>query len=388
MYEENAAHILELALSLIYDLKTEYENIQSLPKEGRKFMEYTKYTENCHFFSHIEDFEERERLEKKIQCIQPQIVTGFGRLEQLRQEHAVVRRHKAQLEADKVFSFKMEIQNEIQVDLDPERKEAQPGHVQRIKYLEDTLGKAEQAEKLKENFDPFMEYIKEFEIEGFNISIFDPDSDTDNDDDATDGGESSRESSTSNKDELPTRRERHHREKRLLKKELEFKVQVDLESCYRIGKKQEDKRRAVLMEVMNPQDKTQILGEGKNLREKNLAQKEGRQLKLLEDRLYIDGTLYRSGKKSEGDDEGGKLEDSVKGDEPMRRQDKMKETRTAFKLVDKRVTRQATKLLKDGGLKTYLFPMPRKNPRTNEVVTGCANQREDTVDRRRIQERN
>ena len=100
------------------------------------------------------------------------------------------------------------ISDYIDLLITTERKEARPGHIQRIKFLEDTQGKAELAEKLKESFDPFVEYMKEFEIEGFNISLFDPDSDDDYDygddsDDDYDGGESSSESIAADEDELP-----------------------------------------------------------------------------------------------------------------------------------------------------------------------------------------
>ncbi|CAG0884297.1 unnamed protein product [Darwinula stevensoni] len=64
----------------------------------------------------------------------------------------------------------------IDLLIQTEQREARPGYVQRIKYLQDTKGKAELAEKLKQGFDPFKEYMKDFEVEGFDISISDPNS--------------------------------------------------------------------------------------------------------------------------------------------------------------------------------------------------------------------
>ncbi|CAG0886419.1 unnamed protein product [Darwinula stevensoni] len=260
---------------------------------------------------------ERKRLEAALQGIQPQITAGLGRLEHLRQEHATLKQHEADLEANKNFAYKVKIQKQLKANLsigeyvtnclkcnftchypctvpnddrkgdcdvvdyetgkcmvcplkchwqqhfnnpyrfeiieeevtrtsnelkekyeraageklnaqgivkqlikefnqerakvleltnrahdclqrldkialkpDPlgvteyidvlieaERRSACPGFSQRIKYLEDTRGKAELAAKLKGEFDPFKEYMKEFEKEGFNICIFDPDPD-------------------------------------------------------------------------------------------------------------------------------------------------------------------------------------------------------------------
>ncbi|CAG0886990.1 unnamed protein product [Darwinula stevensoni] len=69
----------------------------------------------------------------------------------------------------------------IDLLIESERREARPGFSQRMRYLEDTRAKAELATKLKDDFDPFKEYMKEFEQENFNISLFDPDpEDTDN----------------------------------------------------------------------------------------------------------------------------------------------------------------------------------------------------------------
>ncbi|CAG0892511.1 unnamed protein product [Darwinula stevensoni] len=269
-----------------------------------------------------EVLEERRRLQTVLQGIQPQITAGLGRLEQLRQEHAALRRYEAEIEANKNFIIKVNVQKQRKVDLatgtyvtnclrcnftchypcmipedqlkercsamamnmetgevmhcavcpnkcspdehvnnpyrfelyeeeetrtaeelkkkyeaaagkrldaegivkeiikdfnkerskilelikeahqclqkldkialkpDPlgvtdyldllirtEKREARPGYAQRIKYLEDTRAKAELSEKLREDFDPFREYMKEFEEEGFNICLFDPDSD-------------------------------------------------------------------------------------------------------------------------------------------------------------------------------------------------------------------
>ena len=179
---------------------------------------------------------------------------------------------------------------------------------------------------------------------------------------------------------------------------------MDLVSCYRIGRKQGDKRRPVLMEAKNSQDKLRILNEGKNLREKNLglwmtqdfpfgiretrrkliptmlaARKEGRQVKLVEDRLYIDGTLYRGDDISkEEDNEGVKADDRIERGGAMGRRNKSVELRIQRKLGDKRATRQTTKRLKEGGLERYLSPMRCKNPQVREVITDHADQREDT----------
>ncbi|CAG0886418.1 unnamed protein product [Darwinula stevensoni] len=65
----------------------------------------------------------------------------------------------------------------IDLLIEAESRNASPGFSQRIKYLQDTRGKADLAAKLKGEFDPFHEYMREFEKEGFNISIFDPDAD-------------------------------------------------------------------------------------------------------------------------------------------------------------------------------------------------------------------
>ncbi|CAG0885452.1 unnamed protein product [Darwinula stevensoni] len=260
---------------------------------------------------------ERKRLETALQGIQPQIIAGLGRLKNLRQEHAALRQHKADLEANNNFSYKVKIQKQLKVNLavgeyvtnclkcnstchypctvpnderkgdcdvvdfqtgkcmvcplnchwkehfnntyrfditeeevtktsddlkekytratgkrqsaqgivkqlinefnqerakvleltnkahrclqrldeialkpdqlgvteyidlliEAESRNASPGFSQSIKYLQDTRGKAELAAKLKGEFDPFHEYMREFEKEGFNISIFDPDPD-------------------------------------------------------------------------------------------------------------------------------------------------------------------------------------------------------------------
>ena len=63
----------------------------------------------------------------------------------------------------------------IDLLIQTEQREAKPGHLQRIKYLQDTRAKAKLAQTLKNDFDPFEEYMKEFEKEGFNICLFDPD---------------------------------------------------------------------------------------------------------------------------------------------------------------------------------------------------------------------
>ncbi|CAG0898718.1 unnamed protein product, partial [Darwinula stevensoni] len=288
-----------------------------------------------------EVLEERRRLQAALQGIQPQIIAGLGRLEQLRQEHAALKQHEAELEANRNFIIKVNVQKQSKVDLDPgvyvtncltcnyschypctipddklkddcsamginmetgrvthclvcpkncpphehvnnpyrfdlyeeeetrtaedlkkkyekaegrrlnaqgvvkalikdfnrervkildltkkahaclqkldeialkpdplgvtdyldllietERREGKIGHVQRIKYLEDTRAKAALSEKLKKDFDPFEEYMKEFEEEGFDISLFDPDTDTDDDED-----EPSAENVTADEDE-------------------------------------------------------------------------------------------------------------------------------------------------------------------------------------------
>ncbi|CAG0882939.1 unnamed protein product [Darwinula stevensoni] len=263
--------------------------------------------------------EERRRLQTALQGIQPQIIAGLGRLEQLRQEHEALKKHKAALKANKNFKIKVKVQKHEKVNLDPgeyvtnclrcnfschypclisqdhvkdmcsamgvdmetgaithclvcpnkcppdqhfnntyrfemheeeetrtaedlkkkyqkaegkiltaegimkalikefnrerveilelskraheclqkldeialkpdplgitdylnllietEKREGRSGHVQRIKFLEDTRAMAELSQKLRHDFDPFQEYMKEFEEDGFDISLFDP----------------------------------------------------------------------------------------------------------------------------------------------------------------------------------------------------------------------
>ncbi|CAG0882937.1 unnamed protein product [Darwinula stevensoni] len=67
--------------------------------------------------------------------------------------------------------------------IETEKKENRPGYLQRIKYLENTRAKAALGEMLKKDFDPFEEYTKEFEEKGIDISMFDPDSGSDDNED-------------------------------------------------------------------------------------------------------------------------------------------------------------------------------------------------------------
>ncbi|CAG0882562.1 unnamed protein product [Darwinula stevensoni] len=62
----------------------------------------------------------------------------------------------------------------IDLMIEAEKRDAAPGYLQRITYLEDARRKADLAEKLKDKFDPFETYMKEFEQEGIDISCFDP----------------------------------------------------------------------------------------------------------------------------------------------------------------------------------------------------------------------
>ena len=71
----------------------------------------------------------------------------------------------------------LEVTDYLDLLIESESQEARPGFQQRIKYLEDARAKAGLANELRSNFDPFKEYMKEFEQEGFNISLFDPDED-------------------------------------------------------------------------------------------------------------------------------------------------------------------------------------------------------------------
>ncbi|CAG0887656.1 unnamed protein product [Darwinula stevensoni] len=297
--------------------KTYWEmGVSSFKKFFRKFQD----TKPVSLTLTKEVLKERQRLETALQGIQPQITAGLGRLEQLRQEHAALRQHEAELQANKEFTYTVKVQKQTRVDLeigvyvtnclrcnfschfpctipqddmkdncdamgvntetglvthclvcpgncppnqhvnnqyrfelfeeeetktsdelkakyeeaagkklttegivkelikgfnqeranilnltkraheclqrlddialkpDPlavtdyidlliqtEQREAKPGHLQRIKYLQDTRAKAKLAETLKKDFDPFEEYMKEFEEEGFNICLFDPD---------------------------------------------------------------------------------------------------------------------------------------------------------------------------------------------------------------------
>ncbi|CAG0901961.1 unnamed protein product [Darwinula stevensoni] len=69
----------------------------------------------------------------------------------------------------------LSIQEYIDILIETEKREAKLGYTQRIKYLADAKEKGQLAEKLKGNFNPFEEYMKDFGEKGMDISLFDPD---------------------------------------------------------------------------------------------------------------------------------------------------------------------------------------------------------------------
>ncbi|CAG0885295.1 unnamed protein product [Darwinula stevensoni] len=168
---------------------------------------------------------ERRRLETALQSFQAQIIPSLRRLELLRQGNAALRQHEAELQTKVDFTsyeevtkkkintegivkelikdfnkeranildltkrahaclqrldlialkpFNWWVTDYIDFLIESEKREGREGFIQRLKYLQDTRDKAALAENLKHNFDPFKEYMKELEQEGFDISLFDP----------------------------------------------------------------------------------------------------------------------------------------------------------------------------------------------------------------------
>ncbi|CAG0903456.1 unnamed protein product [Darwinula stevensoni] len=64
-----------------------------------------------------EVMQERKHLETTLQGLQPQILTSLGRLEQVRQEHATLKQHEADILANKNFSYKVKVQKQLKLNL-------------------------------------------------------------------------------------------------------------------------------------------------------------------------------------------------------------------------------------------------------------------------------
>ncbi|CAG0897640.1 unnamed protein product [Darwinula stevensoni] len=144
-----------------------------------------------------EVLEERERLEAALAAILPQIRIAKGNsltakelLEELikdfNQERVKVleltreaHKCKQKLEEIALNPNPLGITDYIDLLIQRETQEGKPGFLQRIKYLEDAKEKAELAKKLKDGFDPFQVYRKEFEEKGIDISAFNPNPDQD-----------------------------------------------------------------------------------------------------------------------------------------------------------------------------------------------------------------
>ncbi|CAG0882935.1 unnamed protein product [Darwinula stevensoni] len=132
----------------------------------------------------ISDFKEKYEMEagKKlnVEGITKALIKEFNQ-ERANIMELIKRAYECLCKLDRMStsSKKMGILDYLNLLISTEKKEARPGHSQRIKFLQDTQAKAQLAETLKGDFDLLKEYTKEFEIEGFSISLFDPDSDED-----------------------------------------------------------------------------------------------------------------------------------------------------------------------------------------------------------------
>ena len=89
------------------------------------------YTSFCDFFQHFsqaeakslaltrEVLEERETLETLIPKLQEQVRIGMSRMNEIKQEEAVLRQHETDLNANKDFVYEIEVTAFKQIDLEP-----------------------------------------------------------------------------------------------------------------------------------------------------------------------------------------------------------------------------------------------------------------------------